>query len=75
MQRYKKPADTLRVIGNESVPWSNRHTGHERNYNCTFHLMNYIVKETIEAPAQRDALYELFPNNAKEGIENRNKHK
>jgi hypothetical protein len=72
----QKACDTLRVIGNESV-----HPGQidiqdtKEITTALFHLMNYIVKETIEAPAQRDALYELLPNNAKEGIENRNKHK
>lgn len=72
----QKACDTLRVIGNESVhPGQIDIADTEKITTALFHLMNYIVKETIEAPAQRDALYGLLPNNAKEGIENRNRNK
>ena len=69
--------DALRVIGNESV-----HPGQidldgadDETVNAMFKMLNVIVEDRISTPKQVREMYDLIPQDKRDGIENRDRPK
>ena len=70
----QKACDVLRVTGNNAVHPGIIDVDDDLELTISlFGLLNYIVKESIERPAELNALFEKLPDGAKKSIEMRDK--
>ncbi|SCL22920.1 protein of unknown function [Micromonospora rhizosphaerae] len=71
--RVQKAMDIVRVVGNNAVHPGQISLDDDPNLlPSLFRLINMVVEEMISRPKHLDQLFELLPEQAREGIERRN---
>ncbi len=74
--QIQKALDSVRVIGNEAVhPGQMNLKDDSETAVALFKLLNFIVEKTITESKEIDQIYNILPENKKEGIINRDKAK
>lgn len=74
--QIQKALDSVRVIGNEAVhPGQMDLKDDTETSIALFKLLNFIVEKTITESKEIDQIYNILPENKKEGIINRDKAK
>ncbi|MFG1678454.1 DUF4145 domain-containing protein [Micromonospora sp. NPDC049282] len=72
--RIQKAMDVLRVVGNNAVhPGQISLEESPEIVHSLFGLLNLVVEEMISRPKHIDKLFEMLPEQAREGIERRNR--
>lgn len=75
-EQTQKALDSVRVIGNEAVhPGQMNLKDDSETAVALFKLLNFIVEKTITESKEIDQIYNILPENKKEGIINRDKAK